>query len=225
YADAEATLAAKAELYATWPDYLQLKAATKVDVTQEDFTFDLVSTGSRPNLDLANIYEPLEKDETILAFDYTAEQDIENGVIMYNTPQLMTDVREQLATLPATSEMTTVYVNVAKGIKQLGFGTAVDHGIRWYINYNAGAEDVLKLVAQNFRFITKAEMKAAGGKPLNGEVGDVNDDGDVSIADGVAVLNAMAGQDVPGDADVNGDGDISIADFVAVLNIMAGQGQ
>lgn len=225
YADAEATLAAKAELYATWPDYLQLKAATKVDVSQSDFTFDLVSTGSRPNLDLANIYEPLEKDETILAFDYTAEQDIENGVIMYNTPQLMTDVREQLATLPATSEMTTVYVNVAKGIKQLGFGTAVDHGIRWYINYNAGAEDVLKLVAQNFRFITKAEMKAAGGKPLNGEVGDVNDDGDVSIADGVAVLNAMAGQDVPGDADVNGDGDISIADFVAVLNIMAGQGQ
>ena len=90
--------------------------------------------------------------------------------------------------------MTTVYVNVAKGIKQLSFGTAVDHGIRWYINYNAGAEDVLKLVAQNFRFITKAEMKAAGGKPLNGEVGDVNDDGEITIADFVAVLNIMAGQ-------------------------------
>ena len=53
--------------------------------------------------------------------------------------------------------------------------------------------------------------------------GDVNLDGSVTIADAVAVLNAMAGQEVPGDPDVNGDKEVSIADFVAVLNIMAGQ--
>ena len=53
--------------------------------------------------------------------------------------------------------------------------------------------------------------------------GDVNGDGDITIADGVAVLNAMAGETVPGNADVNGDGDITIADFVAVLNLMAAQ--
>ena len=52
--------------------------------------------------------------------------------------------------------------------------------------------------------------------------GDVNQDGEVTIADFVAVLNAMAGEEVPGDADVNGDGEITIADAVAVLNIMAG---
>ena len=53
--------------------------------------------------------------------------------------------------------------------------------------------------------------------------GDVNGDGDVTIADGVEVLNAMAGESVSGDPDVNGDGDVTIADFVAVLNIMAEQ--
>ena len=53
--------------------------------------------------------------------------------------------------------------------------------------------------------------------------GDVNADNLVTIADGVAVLNAMAGDEVPGNADVNGDGDITIADFVAVLNLMAEQ--
>ena len=53
--------------------------------------------------------------------------------------------------------------------------------------------------------------------------GDVNGDGDITIADGVAVLNAMAGEAVSGNADVNGDGDITIADFVAVLNLMAEQ--
>ncbi|MBR4130304.1 MAG: dockerin type I repeat-containing protein [Bacteroidaceae bacterium] len=53
--------------------------------------------------------------------------------------------------------------------------------------------------------------------------GDVNGDGDITIADGVAVLNAMAGESVPGNPDVNGDGDVTIADFVAVLNLMAEQ--
>ena len=53
--------------------------------------------------------------------------------------------------------------------------------------------------------------------------GDVNCDGTVSIADAVTVLNAMAGEEVAGNADVNGDGTVSIADFVCVLNIMAGE--
>jgi hypothetical protein len=53
--------------------------------------------------------------------------------------------------------------------------------------------------------------------------GDLNGDGNVTIADGVAVLNAMAGETVSGDPDVNGDGGVTIADFVAVLNIMAEQ--
>ena len=53
--------------------------------------------------------------------------------------------------------------------------------------------------------------------------GDVNVDGTVDIADAVSVLNAMAGQQVAGNADVNGDGVVDIADLVTVLNIMAGQ--
>lgn len=54
--------------------------------------------------------------------------------------------------------------------------------------------------------------------------GDVNGDTQVTIADFVAVLNAMAGEEVNGNADVNNDGDLTIADGVAVLNAMAGGG-
>ncbi|MBR4130908.1 MAG: BspA family leucine-rich repeat surface protein [Bacteroidaceae bacterium] len=53
--------------------------------------------------------------------------------------------------------------------------------------------------------------------------GDLNGDGQVTIADGVAVLNAMAGESVSGNADLNGDGQVTIADVVAVLNLMAEQ--
>lgn len=61
------------------------------------------------------------------------------------------------------------------------------------------------------------------GHAVISQKGDVNVDGTVTIADAVAVLNAMAGQEVAGNPDVNGDKEVSIADFVAVLNIMAGQ--
>ena len=57
--------------------------------------------------------------------------------------------------------------------------------------------------------------------------GDVNGDGDVGIADIVAITNVMA--DLTSDeatisrADVNADGTVGIADIVAVTNIMAGK--
>ena len=50
----------------------------------------------------------------------------------------------------------------------------------------------------------------------------MNGDTTVDIADGVSVLNAMAGAEATGNPDVNGDGVVDIADFVSVLNIMAG---
>ena len=224
YADAEAAVAAKDQLYAAWPEYLEVKGQPgKLSYDQDGFTLDIATEGTKPYIDLANLYEPLTADKVILAFDYKAAQALENGKVYYNTPNLMTEPIESLDAVPATEEWTTVYVNVAKAVKSLNFGSAVNHGIRWYVNYAATADDVLELGARNFHFITKAEMKAAGGKSLNAEPGDVNRDGEITIADGVAVLNAMAGEDVPGDADVNGDGDITIADFVAVLNLMAEQ--
>jgi hypothetical protein len=225
YANAEAAKAAKAQLYTDFPDYLDITAKSngvEEPVEDDSFVFDLITEGTKPWLDLKNLYEPLEKDEVILAFDYTAEQDLVAGQILYNTPQLTTTVKENLATMPATEEWTTAYVSVSKGIKDLGFGTAVDHGIRWYISTTTTAEEELMLVVRKFRFITKAQMKAEGGKILNGLEGDVNVDDTVDIADAVSVLNAMAGQEVAGDADVNGDGTVDIADLVTILNIMAG---
>ena len=223
YADAEAAIAAKNQFYAEWPEYLEATGNGKLSYEQDGFELGIATGGTRPYIELANLYEPLAADKVILAFDYKAAQALANGKVYYNTPQLMTDPVEDLAEIPATEEWTTVYVNVAKGVKTLNFGSAVDHGIRWYANYTVTADEVLNFSARNFHFITKAEMKAAGGKPLNGEPGDVNADGEITIADGVAVLNAMAGEEVPGDADVNGDGEITIADFVAVLNLMAEQ--
>ena len=54
--------------------------------------------------------------------------------------------------------------------------------------------------------------------------GDVNGDGEVNVADLVAVSNHMAGDETVSKekADVNSDGEVNVADLVAISNIMAG---
>ena len=85
-------------------------------------------------------------------------------------------------------------------------------------------------------FVTKGTVekyKATDGWNWFGQIlelfdtGDVNGDGQVGIADIVAVTNVMASittdADVKARADVNGDGQVGIADIVAITNIMAGK--
>ena len=223
YDDAVAVLEAKEAFYAAYPDYLQVKndKGTNVDYTEDTFAFDIVTTGVNPSLELTGLYEPLEEDEVILAFDYTAEQAIEGGYFYYETPNLLTDIKEAIPTLPAVETWTTVYYNVSKGVKNLNFGSAVDHSIFWSISSKATKDNSLALGARNFRFMTKAQMKAEGGKALNGTEGDLNGDDKVDIADAVTVLNFMADGSNDPDADLNEDGKVDIADFVTVLNLMA----
>ena len=224
YDDAEAAKAAKAELYAAYPGYLEVKGdkGTNVDIAREEFTLDIITTGTNPSIELTNLYEPLEEDEVILAFDYTAEQAIEGGSLMYETPNLLTDKAVAFDVMPATSIWTTVYVDIKKGIKALKFGSATNHAVRWGI-CKATKDDVFKLGARNFRFMTKDQMKAEGGEVINQYEGDLNGDKKVDIADAVTVLNIMAAGTEDPDADLNKDGKVDIADFVTVLNIMAEQ--
>ena len=74
--------------------------------------------------------------------------------------------------------------------------------------------------AEHDKASTESPWTIEEGEPQL-QVGDVNGDNQITIADFVAVLNAMAGETVLGNPDVNGDGFITIADGVAVLNIMA----
>ena len=57
--------------------------------------------------------------------------------------------------------------------------------------------------------------------------GDVNNDGDVDIADAVCIVNHIVGKPnttfVEAAADVNGDGDIDIADAVHIVNLVVGK--
>jgi hypothetical protein len=213
YEDAQAAIDAKAQLYADFPDYLKMSNSSKVNVSNEvEFTYEVETTGTKPYLELKDLYEPFEEGVTTLIFEYKAAQDIENGRILFNTPNLMTEPIAELPTLEATTEWKTVEIDITQAIEALNFGSAVDHGIRWYINYNATADDQINVTARNFRFIKQDKNH-----------GDLNGDEKIDIADAVTVLNIMASGEYSKDADVNKDNKVDIADFVTILNIMAAQ--
>ena len=121
--------------------------------------------------------------------------------------------------LPATSSCGGEYGN--EGVDGY-YWTRTTHGTRSYSLY-FGFYSEEGLIWNYYRYNGQSVRPVWKQNSQNVLVGDVNGDGQVTIADGVAVLNAMAGESVSGNADVNGDGDITIADFVAVLNIMAEQ--
>ena len=58
----------------------------------------------------------------------------------------------------------------------------------------------------------------------SGIKGDVNNDGEVNIADVNAVINVILGRGSNTSADVNGDGEINIADVNAIISIILGGG-
>ena len=214
YDDEEAAKAALAELYETYPAYLQVKndKGTNIDYERNEFTLDIATTGVNPSLELTGLYEALAEKEVILEFEYKAVQDVEGGYFYYETPNLLTDIKEAIPTLTATDEWTTVTVDLSKGVNELGFGTEANHSLFWGISSKANKENKFELSVRNFRFVKK-----------EGVDGDLNGDSKVDIADAVTVLNIMAAGEYNKAADINNDGKVDIADFVSVLNIMAAQ--
>ena len=66
-------------------------------------------------------------------------------------------------------------------------------------------------------------MKAAGGRPLNGVPGDVNNDFVVDGGDAQQILNVMSVDGYDASCDVNGDNVVDGGDYQQILNIMSAQ--
>ena len=218
YDDASANAAAE-ELLAKYPDYMEVQAYNElVDIVPSDdeaFNYLAAAMGRNPSVLIGgNFYDELTEDEVIFAFEYSATEEL--PLSRFYIGKDADDTQAMDLAIPAAAELTPIYIDLTGW----DFGK-VDDDIRWRFTT---AESEVEVVIRHARMITKAQMKAEGGKPINfkPEKGDVNCDEQVDIADAVTVLNAMAGQQVEGDADVNGDGQVDIADFVTVLNIMAG---
>ncbi|MCH5169254.1 MAG: dockerin type I repeat-containing protein [Prevotellaceae bacterium] len=140
----------------------------------------------------------------------------------YGTPQITAvDKGDGIVTITCEGEegvaltgtdgaVATVTVKIGADVKPGNYTVTVENAK--LIEVNGTIHD-----KKTFEFPWTIEEGAAPGIK-----GDVNDDGNVDIADAVEVLNVMAGQQTNPKADVNDDGTVDIADLVEILNIMAG---
>ena len=181
---------------------------------------------------IQSVGSPSAESPAIKHFDTEGNEDYSNTSITTSGGRIATSPDGQYLAIPNGSGKVVLYqcdyvpmengrislqpkatINVAEPVIT---GMAFD----WANNLYVASE-----YSETFSRYTIPGMNKVVVTPGNGIItrGDVNIDGQVDIADAVTVLNAMAGQQVKGDADVNGDGQVDIADFVTILNIMAGQ--
>jgi len=73
--------------------------------------------------------------------------------------------------------------------------------------------------------VTIAALLISGAAQLSAQAlkGDVNEDGNVDVADISTIIDIMAGRLFSGKGDVNSDGNIDVADISTVIDIMAGK--
>ena len=228
FESAAAATEATEELYAKYPDYMEVVAYNNnvaVETSEDEaFNYSVYALGRNPSVVMGgNFYDALEEDEVIFAFEYSAP--IELTASRFYVGKDADDTQAMDFEIPAAEELTQAYINLSKALQDWGFGKT-DDVIRW--RFATGeivpeGEDEVLFGIRHARMITKAQMKAEGGKVLNPDTGDLNGDEKVDIADAVTVLNIMAGGQYNKAADLNGDGKVDIADFVTVLNIMAAQ--
>ncbi len=167
YANSEATKAAKAELYAKYPDYLVLDVnsiSTGLEYEQNAaFTYAVAaSTVNSPTLAFSGFYEDIDSTRCILAVDYKAAQKLEGGAFYFATPNLTSSQTIPTGDLEATEgeEWKTMYWDITNVIKAWGFGK-IDSWLRWDIT-NSDATGYAFSVSK-VRMITVAQMEAEGG--------------------------------------------------------------
>ncbi len=189
YANAEAALAAKDELFAKYPDYLAIdenKAQNNVTYVRTDaFTYDVTANGVRPNVALSGFYEQIDSTRCILAIDYKAAQPIADGAFYFATPSLTADQMRETGELEATGEWKTMYWDVTTALTEWGFGNA-DSRIRW--DLTVGSAENMTISIRKPRLITTAQMEASGGT-INAI--DKVQDGNAPAVDGIFTLSGV----------------------------------
>ncbi|MBO7099262.1 MAG: dockerin type I repeat-containing protein [Bacteroidaceae bacterium] len=203
YANVAATDAALAALLEKYPDYLELTEETVgnadwAEVDEFDYEFTALKNG-RIIPRLGKLYDDLKANETILEFEYTAENPIE-GALLYN---MTTANNIPLETLEATSEYKTVSVDV----KELAFTKASD-----VVGLALTLKEGEKVNIRHMRFVAAPSVS-----------GDLTGDGEVNAADIQALLNIIASGEFNPAADLTGDDDVNAGDIQALLNIIAEQ--
>ena len=217
---AEEVTATTEELLANYPDYLEVVEYNDnvfIEQSEEEaFNYLVGSVGRNPSVLMGgHFYDELTEDEVIFAFEYSSTEELANS--RFYIGKDADDTQAMDLAIPAAEELTQVYINLSEAVENWGFGKTDDQ-IRW--RFTVGESEV-EVGIRRPRMITIAQMKAEGGRLLNGIPGDVDGDLKVDGLDAQAVLNIMSDNAYMAECDVNKDGKVDGIDYQFILNKMS----
>ncbi len=136
------------------------------------------------------------------------------------------------STYPATLKVYECEVSadgtpVASSTALQSYSNSVTSGTFTLSATDLDATKVYKIEAATYRsYLCEIAFQTSLKKPV--QLGDVNNDGEITIADVTALVNIVLGKDTEGlynhmAADVNQDGEITIADVTALVNRLLGK--
>ena len=159
YTAAEA-IAAKATLWAAWPDYLKVTNAESMGyVEDEPFSYIITATTNRPYVLANGTYEALDSTKTVLKFEYKSETALTGSRFYFGTPTPVSTQSLECDGFAAQNDWKTVYFYIQPALKNWSFGDLEDV-IRFDLGTEVAEGTIINL--RHMQYIT-AEQAAAEG--------------------------------------------------------------
>ena len=157
---AQEALAAKADLYAKWPDYLNVTNAQDMGyIEDEPFSYIITATSSRPYVLANGAYEKLDSTKTVLKFEYKSESALTGSRFYFGTPTPVPTQTLDAEGFGAQDDWKAVYFYIAPALTQWSFGDLEDV-LRFDLGANVTEGAVINL--RHLQYITEKQAEAEG---------------------------------------------------------------
>lgn len=181
-----------------YPDYMAevnnsgILACPENMVQTDAFTYDFALTDKATSVALRGMYEPLDDDQIILAFDY--KTDAENLTVnaFFNTPKVSRDRSIRLEGITPSGEWRTMYYNVhfarlgefAGAGTLMPWGQSTEHGVGF--QFVGGEGKTISL--RNVHVVTLKHVEDNDGTVGVGRI-EADNVGDVHARQGIYTLS------------------------------------
>lgn len=161
YSAAEA-LAAKAALYAKWPDYLKFTNAEDMGYLEDEpFSYVVTATTAHPYVLATGFYEKLDSTMTVLKFEYKTDVALTRSKFFFGTPSVTPAQALESEGFSAQSDWKTVYFYIAPALTKWSFGDTEDV-IRFDLASELAEGTVVNI--RHMQVISAEQAKAEGAE-------------------------------------------------------------
>lgn len=121
------------DIFSDYPSYLRLsgsRAKNAIDMTQTGlFSFHVETLGSDPYISTSYLTADLDKDQTVICFEYRSQQSLQGGEFFFAEP-LQGGREQQYQDLPPADDWTFVFIDIAESRKKFNWGYE-GNWLRW----------------------------------------------------------------------------------------------